>query len=206
MRRSTLVAAAGMVLLFPPAAIVHAQDACFLAHPAPRCNVFVFTNAGGYVRPTGGLDPGASRFRVMVDWGIAANVTPRHAIGASWFVTLDEDEFTTGPVIRYRHWFDDRRSLDVAFGTPIAGREVRTGSLLGLVKYNPVNWFGVGVRPEFVRHRAFACTPGPGCTEYTVNSTRVYAGLEVGEYPGLGLSLAGLAALGLLALAFSGVD
>jgi hypothetical protein len=201
--RASVLAA---LLVATPAAVVQAQHSCFLPRPAPQCSVFFITNAGGYIKPVGG--DASSPFRVMVDWGIMANTTPRHAIGASWFVTLDEDELTTGPVIRYRRWFDGRRSLDVALGTPIAGGsgDVRTGSMLGMVKYNPVPWFGVAIRPEYLRRRTFNCSPGPGCTQYTTTSARLYGGVEVGQYPGLALSLAGLATLGFLAIVLAGVD
>lgn len=200
MTRTMLLTAAAVAL----AQTLQAQDSCFVAKPAPKCSVFFFTNAGGYLKPP--RRNGSSPYRVLIDWGVMANASPRNAIGASWFVTLDEDEFTTGPTIRYRRWFDNHRSLDVALGTAITGHEVKTGSVLGLVRYNPDTWFGVGIRPEYVRRRVLTCTPGPRCTEYTATSARVYAGVEVGEYPGFFLSLVGGAFVGLLALLIAGSD
>ena len=180
-----------------------ANDPCFRARPAPECRVFFMTNAGGYIKPA--RINGGSPLRAIVDWGVMVNVSPRDAIGGSWFVTLDEDDFTTGPVVRYRRWFEGDRSLDVALGTPLAGGQLKAGSILGLVKYNPVHWFGVGVRPEYLRRSAFNCGLLT-CTEYTATSVRVYGGVEFSSAPGLVLSLSGGVALGLLVIALSGVD
>ncbi len=128
----------------------------FRAHPLSDCRVFFLTNAGGYLKlsasssnPPSGTQ---SNLRAIWDWGVMVNISRRDAIGASWFVTWDEDDVTTGPVVRYRRWFERGRSLDVAVGTPITGAEgeLETGSVLGLIKYNFVDWFGVAVRPEYV--------------------------------------------------------
>jgi hypothetical protein len=204
--RSTVLA---VLLATAPAGSVLAQapprsadNPCYRARPAPECSVFFTTNAGGYIGGTGR----DSRLRAIVDWGVMVNASPRHAIGGSWFVTLDEDDFTTGPVIRYRHWFQRDRSLEVALGTAVAsGNNLKAGSILGLVKYNPVHWFGVGVRPEYLRRTRFDCGPST-CTEYTASSTRVYGGIEFGWFPGLALSVGGGMAAGLALIALSGID
>lgn len=205
LRSSALV---GLFLAVAPPSVAAAQDPrrsaddpCFRARPAPECSVFFLTNAGGYIRL--GSTSGATPLRAIVDWGVMVNVSRRDAIGGSWFVTLDEDDFSTGPVVRYRRWFERDRSLDVAIGTPIAsGQGLKAGSVLGLVKYNPVHWFGVAVRPEYLRRAAFDCSQ-PTCTEYTATSGRVYAGVEFGGFPGLALSLGGGVALGVIIIAFA---
>ena len=169
-----------------------AGDPCFLARPAPDCSVFFLTNAGGYL-------PG----RAIVDWGVMLNTGQRTAIGGSWYLTLDEDDLSTGPVVRYRRWLDQNRSLDLAVGTPIAsGQGLKTGSLLAVIKYNPVHWFGIGLRPEYVRRQTSECDSF-GCTEQTESSGRVYEGAELGWYAGLTLSFAGGVALGVAVIVFA---
>jgi len=180
-----------------------ARALCYRPRPLARCHAFVLTNAGGYVNP--GSTGGDTRLRGFVDWGFLANRGPRQAFGASWFVSLDEDQVSTGPVVRYRRWLDADRSLDIALGTPVWGEEIRPGSLLGLVKYNPVHWAGVGLRPEVVRRRSFTCGPA-GCAERTATSVRVLGGIEIGGPGGLALSFAGGLAALLLALALAGSD
>lgn len=179
-----------------------AGESCLRARPAPECTLFFLTNAGVYVR-AGETSP----WQAIVDWGAMMNLNQRTAIGGSAFVTLDEDdEFTIGLVARYRHWFQRGRSLDLAVGTPLTsgGRpRLKSGSLLALVKYNPVHWFGVALRPEYIRREIIDCD-ARGCTEHTASSGRLYAGAEFGSVPGLTLSLAGVAALGVLAILFSG--
>jgi hypothetical protein len=201
---AALLATAPLASVLAQASRRSAADPCFRARPAPDCRVFFTTNAGGYVTPS--RTNGGSSFRAIVDWGVMVNASPGHAIGASWFLTGDEDELTTGPVIRYRRWLTRDRSLEVALGTPVSsGGNLKAGSVLGLVKYNPVQWFGIGVRPEYVRRRAFNCGPST-CTEFTATSGRVYGGVEFGWFPGLTLSLGGGVVLGLAAIALAGVD
>jgi hypothetical protein len=182
-----------------------ADNPCFHAHPKPACSVFFLTNAGAYI----GRPEGRTSFRGTVDWGVMVNTSPRNAFGASWFVTLDEeDDFSTGPVARYRRWFGEGRSLDVAVGTPVAADQIKPGSILASVKYSPVQWFGVALRPEAVRRTTYECVDA-GCTAtapHTATSGRAYVGVEFGWVPGLVLSIGGGLLAGLAALALAGSD
>ena len=203
---STIIALAMLLTAALPATVFaqapgrDAANPCFRARPAPECSVFFITNAGGYFKP--GRSYGGTPLRAIVDWGVMVNTSPGHAIGGSWFATLDEDDFSTGPAVRYRRWFEGGRSLDVSLGTPVAGDQLKAGSIFGLVKYNPVHWFGVGVRPEYLRRSVFTCGPSI-CTEHTATSMRVYGGVELGWIPGLGLALGGGAALALFVAALA---
>jgi len=195
------VAAKGHAGVLPQAPSRGPENLCYRARPAPECRVFFITNAGGYINP--GAYRGGTPFRAILDWGVMVNASPRNAIGASWFVSLDEDDFTTGPVVRYRRWFPRDRSLDLGLGTVVAGGQLKAGSILGIVKYSPVHWFGVGLRPEYLRRTAITCGVS-ACTEYDTSSARVYGGVEFGWVPGLALSVGSGAVLGLLVIALSG--
>lgn len=176
---------------------------CYLARPLPTCRAVLLTNAGGYlnlVRPTNG----ESRLRGIVDWGLIVNTGRHDALGASWFLMLDEDEFSTGPVLRYRRWFSAHRSLDLSVGTPVSTGDLLPGSVLGMIKYNPEDWAGVALRPEYARRREYTCAAT--CVEQTVSSMRVYIGAEVGWYPGLALSITSGAMYGLLLILAAGAD
>jgi hypothetical protein len=111
----------------------------------------------------------------------------------------DEDAPKTGPAIRYRYSFGGDRSFEVGLGTPVVSEygEVRPGSLLGMAKYNPNDWLGLTVRPEYVRSEEFRCFAGD-CTEVLRWSGHVYGGIELGGRPG---RVASYVVLGLLALA-----
>ena len=176
---------------------------CARAHPAPDCSVFVLTNAGGYLT-TKRYDH-SSPWRAIIDWGVMVNVGRRSAIGGSWFVSGDNDEsFSTGPALRYRRWFDHARSLDLAVGTPIASdNNLQAGSIFTLIKYNPVSWFGVAVRPEYLRHVVSAPVGYPDVTE---DSGRISAGVEVGERTGAVLSVCAVVVGGILALLYAASD
>ena len=179
-------------------------DVCYRARPLPRCKAVFLTNFGGYVTPNS-VSEGATRFRVNADWGLLVNTNPRDAFGASLFLTLDEDELTSGAAVRYRRWLDADRSIDFAVGTPLSSGDLKPGSVLAIVKYNPQHWLGVAVRPEFARRERFTCGPGP-CTSRIVETGRVYVGVEAGWWPGLTLSTAGGLGIVLLALLLAGAD
>jgi hypothetical protein len=167
--------------------------------PLPYCKVFFLPNAGVYV-VLSKMNAYETRWRGVVDLGVMVNVAKRDAIGASWFFLADDDGFTTGPALRYRRWFKQERSLDLAVGTPIANsEEVETGSVFGLIKYNPVHWFGAAVRPEYVRRPEFDPTTN---TSHTKGSGRVYAGVEFSGLAGLALSAAGVLIAAALIIGF----
>jgi hypothetical protein len=168
------------------------DSTCIWARPLPTCRVVLLTNAGVYLNPAPAW--GESQLRAIADWGLIVNSGRHDAVGASWFVMLDADEFSTGPVLRYRRWFSERRSLDLTVGTPVStGGDLMVGSVLGMIKYNPEDWVGFALRPELVRRR------------YST-SGRVYAGAEVGSSPGLTLTIGGGIVMGLLAILAAAVD
>jgi len=189
--------------LLPAQRVESPNPTCFRARPLPWCRVVLLTNAGGYFNLAGPMN-GESRVRAIVDWGVIVNTSPRDGFGASWFVKLDQDDLSAGPVLRYRRWFSSHRSLDLAVGAPITGNELRPGSILAMIKYNPEHWAGVALRPEYVRRATFTCNPT--CAPRTVAAGHMYAGVEVGWYPGLTLSIGGGVLVGLLLIALAGAD
>lgn len=164
---------------------------CFRARPAPQCRGFPVTNAGVYV-------PG----HVVMDYGVLFNVNPRAAVGASWLVSIGDQESVTGPMVRYRRWVSTTQSLDMALGTPVAG-DLKAGSVLGALTYNPVQWFGVGVRPEYARRTVYACD-SVSCTSHVSSALHVSGGAELGGLPGLVATLVGGAAFVALFIALIG--
>jgi hypothetical protein len=209
---------AGVILAAGPFAVSDAQlpprdagDPCFRARPAPACRVFFLTNAGVYIKPLSTTSNGSnpydirrqSALRAIVDWGVVVNLDPRNGVGGSWFVALDEDDFSTGVAARYRRWLTPIQSLDVTVGTPVAGGNgIKAGSVLALIKYNPVHWFGVALRPEYVRRQTYDCT-STSCTPIVDHTGRLYVGAEFGWYPGLALTLGSGVTLGVLLVALA---
>src|SRR5207245_7997209 len=124
---------------------------CYRARPRPACSAFVFTNFGAYlVLSRDGTND--TPFREVADWGFMANVTPRDAVGASVFASLDRLGFVVGPAVRYRRWLSSAAALDIAAGTPLlTTTDIQSGSVFGLVRWSPNDWFAVGARPELVR-------------------------------------------------------
>jgi hypothetical protein len=186
-----LLASVAGVAAQEPGAAPPADDFCFRARPRSECRVFFVTNTGAYLQ----LDaPDVDQIRFAADWGAMVNVSSASAVGASWFLFAQSgDNVTTGPALRWRRWLGSTQSLDIALGTNVYGgasESFDVGSVLGLVKYNPLPWLGIAARPELIRTNAYHCTE-EGCPP-PVRGTerRLYLGAEVGELSGLGLGVA----------------
>jgi len=177
---------------------------CYRARPRPACSAFVFTNFGAYlVLSQDGTND--TPFREVADWGFMANVTPRDAVGASVFASLDRLGFVVGPAVRYRRWLSSAASLDIAVGTPLVTTtdDIQSGSVFGLVRWSPNDWLAVAARPELVRRSVFLGCGATTCTPGIESRGRVSLGLEFGRVPGLALTAAAGVATLLLAAAIA---
>jgi len=175
---------------------------CYRARPRPACSAFVFTNFGAYlVLSRDGTND--TPFREVADWGVMANVTPRDAVGASVFASLDRLGFVVGPAVRYRRWLSSAAALDIAVGTPLVTTtdDIQSGSVFGLVRWSPNDWLAVAARPELVRRSEFLGCGPTTCTSGIQSRGRVSLGLEFGRVPGLALTAAAGVATLLLAAA-----
>ena len=182
-----------------------AAPLCYRARPKPACSAFVITNFGGYV-VLGGDHVNATPFREVADWGLMANVSSRDALGASVFASVDRLGFGFGPAVRYRRWLPRSGSLEIAVGTPLvtSGSNIQAGSVFGLVRWSPNDWFAIAARPEFVRRPVFVGCGPTTCNNEVQSRGRVSVGLEFGWVPGLALTAAGGVATLLAALAAVG--
>src|SRR5207244_3449282 len=128
-------------------------------------------------------------FREVADRRSLPNGTPRDAVGASVFASLDRLGFVVGPAVRYRRWLSSAAALDIAAGTPLlTTTDIQSGSVFGLVRWSPNDWFAVAARPELVRRsEVLACGPTT-CASGVRSRARVSLGLEFGRMPGLALT------------------
>lgn len=173
---------------------------CWHAQPAAGCRAFVMTDFGVYADVAG---QHAGRFRVLGDWGLMINVTPRDAVGASFFLSLkspspdDGGAWQSGPALRYRHWTGRRSALDLAIGHR-GPTETDRGAVFGLVKFSPTPVIGVAIRPEVAQR---SCPVGACCVcnqTGWVQVVRVMAGVELAETPGFVVPAIGAALGGLI--------
>ena len=174
---------------------------CYRARPKPVCSAFVFTNLGGYL-VLGGDTFNDTPLREVADWGVMVNVAARDAVGASLFASLDRLGFVVGPAVRYRRWLSSAAALDIAAGTPLlTTSDIQSGSVFGLVRWSPNDWFAVAARPELVRRSEFLGCGPTTCASGVRSRGRVSLGLEFGRMPGLALTAAASVATLLLAAA-----
>jgi hypothetical protein len=175
---------------------------CYRARPKPACSAFIFTNFGAYL-VLGRDELNDTPLREVADWGVMANVGTRDAVGAAVFASLDRLGFGLGPSVRYRRWLAPAGSLDVAVGAPLltSTDNIRSGSVFGLVRWSPNDWFAVAARPELVRRPVFLGCGPTTCTSGVQSRARVSLGLEFGHVPGLALTAAASVATLLLAAA-----
>jgi hypothetical protein len=97
-----------------------AAQSCFAGHPLPRCRSFWLTEAGLSVRldphgwtPSG---PETESGSATLELGYMVNLSPRSALGAAVFLRGGEPVGGIGFRPRYRRWFNNHVSLDVAPG------------------------------------------------------------------------------------------
>lgn len=177
---------------------------CWHARPGNECVVTVLTTAGMYLKPIPGNEVLA---RGVVDWGFLFRISPNDAAGASVLLSGDNDDFVVGFELRYRRWIGSEQSVDLAAGLPVTGEPV---SLYGLIKWNPVHWFGLAVRPEWRKkpvENVYVLDLTGAVVQKTDEASHFHLsmGLEFGWWPGLALSVAGGVVLLLIAIALSGM-
>lgn len=179
---------------------------CYHALPRPACSAFVFTSFGGYLLL--GRDAfGSSAYREVADWGAMVNLGEKDAVGGSVFASLDRDGFALGPAARYRRWLSASASVEVAVGTSLVSSsgDLQPGSVFGLVKWSPNDWFSIGARPELARGTTITGCGPTGCATATRMRGRMSVGIEFGRVPGAVLTgLSSIATyLAFLAIAYS---
>jgi len=177
---------------------------CYRARPKPTCSAFLLTNFGSYV-VLGRDEFNDTRLREVADWSLMANITTRDAIGGSVFANLDRLGFALGPAVRYRRWLPSSGSVDLALGTPLVTTttDLQPGSVFGLVRWSPNDWFAVAARPELVRRSVFLGCGPTTCNSQVQSRGRVSLGVEFGWVPGLALTGAGGLATVVLAAAIA---
>lgn len=185
MRRELILMVSCALLPTWMAAQQVARPVCWRARPMENCRAVILTNAGGYLVSGPASGPGA-----VADLGVLFNVGARTALGASVFASQTRYGFELGPAAHYRRWLGPDKSIDLALGTPLYSSE---GSVAvapyGLVKYNPVHWAGLAVRPEW-RRGSYNAQP---------YSFVISVGAEFGWVPGSVMTvIGGVAALALV--------
>lgn len=188
---------------------------CWRAAPKPACRVVILTNFGLYAiggargvvqwdpvngQPIGFARPFRVEGRVTGDWGLLVNLGQRDAVGVSLFGSLESLRYghqsELGLFARYRRWFGNQRSLDLALGMLVMLRNADAlRSPYGLVKLNLNPWLGLALRPEL--RRAYEASTAPPTKRSTLFLS---AGVEMGEKPGFALSALGAAILGVRTL------
>ncbi len=104
-------------------------------------------------------------------------------------------------------WLSASASVEVAVGTPLVSSsgDIQPGSLFGLAKWSPNDWFSVAARPELARWTSVTSCGPAGCATASRMHGRMSVGIEFGRAPGAVLTgLSGVATyLAFLAIAYS---
>lgn len=204
------VTALSLLLVVSPRALypqATTSPLCYHARPKPACSAFILTSFGTYVL-LGSGDFGGTPFREVADWGAMVNVGQKDAIGGSVFASLDRSGLTVGPAARYRHWLSASASVEVALGTPLMAstQDLQPGSVFGLVKWSPNDWFSVAARPELGRWTSLTSCGPAGCQAASRMHGRMSVGIELGRVPGAVFTGLGTIGTYFLALALANSD
>lgn len=220
------------------------RDFCWRPRPLSSCRAFAVTDFGvlrGVTRRgwrsaySGQSDEWGWKGEIVSDLGVMWNVGSRQAVGATWLLALtyNDSEWFSGPAVRYRQWLKGTQSVDLGLGTLVAPvgdnyGDIRRGSIVSLVKYNPAPWVGFSIRSERLRRSDCVSpvggswstslvycghfgydSPGhiePGKDVFPVNATRVLAGIELSDKAGLNINIVWLGLMTLIGLAVGGLN
>jgi len=109
--------------------------------------VVILTEVGIHLTSVGEGGRGLATNGLLIKTGTA------DAVGIALAYSLDQEQ-GSGTEIRYRHWFNRDQYIDAGIGFPngraSSGFEWAASPSL-LVKWNPVEWFGLALRPEYRR-------------------------------------------------------
>jgi len=186
------------------------KPSCAL-NASPDCRYFGITDIGLAYGPRrkaqSVFESTEPRGEMFFDGGVMRNVGRRNAIGATWFVSIDNDAVSTGPGVRYSRWLTKRQSLEAGAGIGLASSDYDAGSAFGVIRYRPDPFIGFSVRPEHIRRTSFDCVAGR-CGFRRDNELRVLAGADLGGRPGAtvatGVGIMMGVMIVVLAISFSG--
>lgn len=159
-------------------------QACFRGKPSPDCKLIFLTEA----------EFASSRHGRQFTWesGGLYNLHKHHALGATFFTNIDNDEdFGSGLKARYRYWLNRSFSFDVAPGLLLTRRYRSSNSpnFFGHVGLNYRDWVALIFQIDTVRKSS----PVSQYTNYSM-------GIKVGSYAGLAIIAGSVVVLGVLYL------
>jgi len=118
-RAVVLAIAAAIGWMAPAAAQTMAAGghACYQPRPMPVCRSYWVTEFGGAfysAPPKGGRTPDRRRFVVTWEAGYMRNRSSNDAVGATVFLTSNDQLMRSGVRARYRRWMADGVAADIA--------------------------------------------------------------------------------------------
>ena len=157
-------------------------QACFGAHPLPRCRSFWITE----LALSGRLDPHPQTedAAATLEAGYMVNLGQRSALGAALFLQGGEPVGGFGFRPRYRHWLGSQVSLDLAPGIMLKSTSggqftLKSPSFSGLVGLNVGSGFGLIGRVDLARNALGNFANGKS------TDLAWYAGGRLGGWPGV---------------------
>lgn len=169
-----------------PARAESERPSC-VTHPSPECRYFGVTEVGvafgRRAKRTFYFDTPETRAELFISGGVMRNLDSHDAVGVTWFLESADEAVSTGPGLQYRRWLPKRQSIDIGVGAPIAGTDYELGTIFGVVRYSPVQWLGLTVRPERIERVTFECVP-QGCGDLTDTHLRMRFGADLTGRPG----------------------
>lgn len=182
-RAAAAIAAATLGWIAPAAAQTTAGGgrACYQPRPMPACRSYWVTEFGGAwytAPPSGGRTPDRRRFVVTWEVGYMRNRATHDAVGATLFLTTNDQFMRSGVRARCRRWMADGVAADIAPSLIVlqADDDLEVRARPGVSLQGGVHlgrW--VGLTSEL---------------EATSGGVRLLSGLRVGSYAGAAAGLA----------------
>jgi hypothetical protein len=141
----------------------------------------ILTEAGFYLTSAG------EGTRFVTSAGLLLKTGDDDAVGPAMFLGTDE-ALAYGLELRYRHWFGEHHFFDLGVGMPLyvenSGPDLLPSPYFQ-VRWNPVDWLGFSVRPEYRRRTDNHYFRDIGYRYVESGKWVVSGGIEIGGQPGV---------------------
>lgn len=162
---------------------------CWRGNSLAKCKSFLITEFGTYYRlaslkPTRSIE---DALYATIDLGWMKNISPKYAVGGTFFAGADEDIWRLGIRARVRRWLKPNLSLDFAPGVILAGaqKEENYPGFSGHLGLNLGDWVSAVTEVDVIPIERVVSAPPPNYFKFKKDTEVAwYAGVKLGSYPG----------------------
>ncbi len=176
------------------------KQLCLKAYPKPECQSFLITEFSYMNRfhlssklPSYVYD---DAFLFSWELGLMKNITPRYALGGTFYTAVDDEGSRVGIKARIRRWLSRELSIDLAPGILIAkisGDYERYPAFTGHIGFNYTPMLSVVTQLEIIPFKANLFDPvSQSFRRFRGNEVSWFVGIKLCSEIGVGTGIVGI--------------